>query len=113
MANKIAGSVYWIEKGRQTSRVVGAEEAFRDPDQARAQVKYALSSGDSRQIELARLAYRQYQGKRFRVEEEQEKTARTTRKTKPSGRSAKTRTKKSLRSSRKLLSESQKRRMVP
>jgi prolyl-tRNA synthetase len=68
MPTQIAGSVYWIENGRQTNRVVDAKEAFSDPAQAKAQIAHAESSGDTRQLRLARLAYRQFQGKRYRVE---------------------------------------------
>lgn len=64
----IAGNVYWIEKGVQTIKVVDAEYAFRDPEQAQAQVQWAEASGNKKQIRLARLAYRQYQGMRYRGE---------------------------------------------
>jgi len=68
MPKQIAGSVYWIENGKQTTRVVDVKEAFSDPDQAKAQIVYAESSGDRRQLRLSRLAFRQFQGKRYRVE---------------------------------------------
>ena len=100
MANKIAGSVYWIEKGRQTSRVVDAEEAFSDPEQAKAQIKDALSSRDSKQLKLARLAYRQYQGKRFRAAGA-EKTKIHTDKKVATRRPSKAKAKKNTHSNRK------------
>ena len=31
---KVGGSVLWIEKGKQTEKVVDAEQAFSDEDQA-------------------------------------------------------------------------------
>jgi len=65
---QIVGSVYWIENARQTSRVAKAKEAFSDPDQAKAQALFAEASGDKRQIKLVRLAYRQFQGIRYRGE---------------------------------------------
>ena len=68
MLKKIVGSVYWIEKGKQTSRVVDVQEAFSDPDQAKAQISYAKSSGNKRQLIMCGLAYRQFLGKRYRGE---------------------------------------------
>ena len=67
MPKQIVGSVYWIENNRQTSRVVDVSEAFSDSAQAKAQILYAESSGDKRQLRLARFAYRQFQGKRYRM----------------------------------------------
>ena len=64
----IVGNVYWIEKGVQTTKLVDAKVAFGDPDQAKAQVQFAEASGDKKQIRLTRLAFRQYQGMRFRNE---------------------------------------------
>ena len=68
MPKQIAGTVYWIENGKQTTRVADVKEAFSDPDQAKAQILYAERSGDKRQLRLSRLAFRQFQGKRYRVE---------------------------------------------
>lgn len=68
MPKQIAGNVYWIENGKQTSRLVDVAEAFNDADQAKAQISYIERSGDKQQLRLSRLAYRQYQGKRFRIE---------------------------------------------
>lgn len=68
MAKQIAGNVYWIEDGRQTSRLVDVQEAFSALDQAKAQVFFAEASGDKEQIRLVRLAYRQFQGMRYRGE---------------------------------------------
>ncbi len=67
MAKEIVGSVYWIENARQTGRVADVKEAFSDPAQAKAQILYAERSGDKRQLRLARFAYRQFLGKRYRV----------------------------------------------
>ena len=68
MPKQIVGSVYWIENNRQTSRVVDVSEAFSDSVQAKAQILYAESSVDKRQLRLARFAYRQFQGKRYRID---------------------------------------------
>ena len=68
MPKQIAGNVHWIENGKQTSRVVDVEEAFTDRDQARSQIQFAEASGDKEQIRLVRLAYRQFQGMRYRGE---------------------------------------------
>lgn len=68
MPKQIVGNVYWIENGKQTSKVVDVKEAFSDGDQARSQIQFAEASGDKKQLRLSRLAYRQYQGKRYRVE---------------------------------------------
>ena len=63
---KIGGSVLWIEKGRQTEKVVDAERAFSDEGQAKAQVLFFEKKGSVAEKKLARLAFRQWQGKRFR-----------------------------------------------
>jgi hypothetical protein len=68
MPKKIGGNVYWIEDRQRTIRVVDAEAAFSDLNQAKAQVLFSESSGDKRQIRLARLAFRQFQGMRYRGE---------------------------------------------
>ncbi len=68
MAKQIAGSVRWIENGKQTSKLVDVAEAFNDPAQARDQVLFAEASGDREQTRLVRLAYRQFQGMRYRGE---------------------------------------------
>jgi hypothetical protein len=78
MPTKIVGRVYWIEKGKQTGRIVDAAEAFGDPVQAEQQVLYAEASGDGKQRRLARLAFRQYQGKRYRAESKNMKTLKAT-----------------------------------
>lgn len=62
----IGGSVLWIERGRQTEKVVDAERAFSDEDQAKAQVLFFEKKGSAAEKKLARLAFRQWQGKRFR-----------------------------------------------
>ena len=66
MKRRIEGTVYWIENGKPTSRVVDAEEAFSNPDQAAAQVMYAEKSGNREAMKLTRLAFRQFQGRRYR-----------------------------------------------
>ena len=63
---KVGGSVFWIAKGKQTQKIVNAEAAFSDQDQAKAQVLYFEKKGTAAERKLARLAYRQWQGKRFR-----------------------------------------------
>ena len=63
---KVSGSVFLIEKGKQTQKVVDAEQAFSDLEQAKAQVLYFEKKGSAAEKKLARLAYRQWQGKRFR-----------------------------------------------
>ena len=63
---KVAGSVFWIEKGKLTQKVVDAERAFSDLEQAKAQVIYFEKKGSAAERKLARLAFRQWQGKRFR-----------------------------------------------
>lgn len=63
---KIVGSVYWIEKGRPTTKLVTAEQAFADMAQAEQQVLYFDKQGSAQEKKLARLAFRQWQGKRFR-----------------------------------------------
>ena len=68
MPKQIVGNVYWIKNGKQTAKLVDAQEAFSDPDQAKAQVLFAEASGDKKQIRLVRLAYRQFQGMRYRGE---------------------------------------------
>lgn len=52
--------------GEQTEKSVDAELAFSDDDQAKAQLFYFEKKGSAAEKKLARLAYREYQGKRFR-----------------------------------------------
>ena len=68
MLKQIAGNVHWIENGKQTNRLVDVQEAFSALDQAKAQVLFAEASGIKEQIRLVRLAYRQFQGMRYRGE---------------------------------------------
>ena len=68
MPKQIVGNVHWIENGKQTSKVVDVKEAFTDGDQARSQIQFAEVSGDKEQIRLVRMAFRQFQGMRFRGE---------------------------------------------
>jgi hypothetical protein len=63
---RITGSVHEIVAGRQTGTLLTAEQAFSDPAQAQAQVHYFEEHGTRAEVRLARLAYRQYQGKRLR-----------------------------------------------
>lgn len=79
----IAGNVYWIEKGVQTTKLVDAKVAFRDPDQAKAQVLFAEAAGNKEQIRLARLAFRQFQGMRYRGENKPKKAPKTAKPKKP------------------------------
>jgi hypothetical protein len=64
----IVGNVHWIVNGMQTEKMADAQTAFSNLDQAKAQVVFAEASGDKEEIRLVRLAYRQFQGKRYRVE---------------------------------------------
>ena len=64
---KVTGTVLKIFNGRPTNERMSAEEAFGDPQQAVAQVLYAERHGSGEKLRLVRLAYRQYQGKRFRT----------------------------------------------
>ena len=66
-ARLITGHVSQIVGGRQTSNTLSAEQAFGDPEQAAAQVEWAETNGTKELIRLTRLAYRQYQGKRYRA----------------------------------------------
>ncbi len=63
---KIGGSVYWIENGKPTEKVVDAQQAFSNDEQAKAQVLFFEKKGSAAEKRLARLAFRQWQGKRFR-----------------------------------------------
>ncbi len=64
---KIVGSVYWVEKGKPTTKLVTAEQAFADAAQAEQQVLYFDRHGSVKEKKLARLAYRQWQGRRYRT----------------------------------------------
>jgi len=64
---KVTGTVLKILKGRPTDERLSAEEAFGDPQQAVEQVLYAESHGSTKELRLVRLAFRQYQGRRFRL----------------------------------------------
>jgi len=63
---KVTGTVLKIVGGKPTSQRLGAQEAFSDPQQAVEQVLYAERHTSREELKLVRLAYRQYQGKRFR-----------------------------------------------
>jgi hypothetical protein len=66
-ARLITGNVSQAVGGRQTSKTLSAEQAFGDPEQAVAQVEWAEANGSKEMIRLTRLAYWQYQGKRYRA----------------------------------------------
>ncbi len=63
---KITGTVLKIVNGKPTTTKLSAEKAFTDIDQARAQVLYIEKKGTAEEKRLVRLAFRQYQGMRFR-----------------------------------------------
>jgi hypothetical protein len=65
-AKKITGTVLKIVNGRPTEEKLSAQKAFSDLEQARAQVLYAEKHGSREEKRLVRLAFRQYQGMRFR-----------------------------------------------
>ncbi len=65
-ARRITGTVNRIVKGKHTDERLSAEQAFSDPVQAAVQVEWAEANGTKEMIRLTRLAYRQYQGKRYR-----------------------------------------------
>ena len=63
---KVTGTVLKIVNGRPTNTRISAEKAFGDPEQAVEQVLYAERHGSREEKRLVRLAYRQYQNKRYR-----------------------------------------------
>jgi len=65
-AKKVTGTVLKIVKGKPTDEKLSAEKAFGDLEQARAQVLYIERHGSKEEKRLVRLAFRQYQGMRFR-----------------------------------------------
>ena len=65
-AKKVSGTVLKIVNGKPTDDKLSAEKAFSDLEQARAQVLYAEKHGSREEKRLVRLAFRQYQGMRFR-----------------------------------------------
>ena len=80
MAKRIAGTVPWIQNGKQTAKIVDAEKAFGDPVQAAAQVAFFDANGTPQERRLARLAYQQFQGKRLRGPNKGVKKAKPTKK---------------------------------
>ncbi len=92
----IVGNVHWIERGVQTIKVVDAEYAFRDLEQAKAQVEFAEASGNKKQIRLVRLAFRQYHGMRYRKQETTPRQAKQSTSKPQKSRKAKSRTTKPL-----------------
>ena len=64
---KVTGTVLRIVKGQPTNERLSAEEAFGNSQQAVEQVLYAERHGSKQELRLVRLAFRQYQGRRFRV----------------------------------------------
>ena len=65
-AKKVSGTVLKIVKGRVTDVKLSAERAFGDLEQAKEQVLYVERHGSREEKRLVRLAFRQYQGMRFR-----------------------------------------------
>jgi hypothetical protein len=65
-AKKVGGIVFKIANGKPTNEKLAAEKAFGDLAQAREQVLYAERHGSIEEKRLVRLAFRQYQNKRFR-----------------------------------------------
>lgn len=65
-AKKVTGTVLKIVNGKPTAVKLSAAEAFGDLEQARAQVLYAERHGSREEKKIVRLAFRQYQGIRFR-----------------------------------------------
>ena len=63
---KVTGRVLKIVHGKPTEKRLSAQEAFSDSEQAIEQVLYAERHGSREELKLVRLAYRQYQQKRFR-----------------------------------------------
>ena len=63
---KVAGTVLKIVNGSPTTQRLSAGKAFSDPQQAVEQVLYAERHGSGEEKRLVRLAYRQYQSRRFR-----------------------------------------------
>lgn len=64
--NKVRGTVLKIVNGKPSDQKLTAEKAFSDIEQARAQVLYVEKHGSREEKRLVRLAFRQYQGMRFR-----------------------------------------------
>ncbi len=65
-AKKVTGTVLKIINGKPSNIKLDAAEAFSDIDQARAQVLYVERHGTAEEKRLVRLAFRQYQGMKFR-----------------------------------------------
>lgn len=65
-AKRVTGTVLKIVNGKTTDEKLSAERAFGDLEQARAQVLYVEKYGSRDEKRLVRLAFRQYQGIRFR-----------------------------------------------
>ena len=63
---KVKGTVLKIVRGKPTNQRLSAAAAFGDLEQAREQVLYAERHGSMEEKRLVRLAFRQYQGMRFR-----------------------------------------------
>jgi hypothetical protein len=66
-AKKVTGMVLKIVNGKPTNEKLSAEKAFSDLAQAREQVLYVGRHGSTEEKRLVRLAFRQYQKKRFRT----------------------------------------------
>ena len=63
---KVTGTVLKIVNGKPTEKRLSAQDAFSNPEQAMEQVLYAERHGSREELKLVRLAYSQYQQKRFR-----------------------------------------------
>ena len=66
-AKKVTGTVLKIVNGKPTGVKLSAAAAFGDLEQARAQVLYVERHGSIEEKRVVRLAFRQYQGMRFRA----------------------------------------------
>jgi hypothetical protein len=66
-AKKVTGTVLKIVNGKPTNEKLTAEKAFSDLAQAREQALYVEKHGSREEKRLVRLAFRQYQGLRFRA----------------------------------------------
>jgi len=66
VAKKVTGTVLKIVNDKPTDEKLSADKAFSDLEQARAQVLHVEKHGSREEKRLVRLAFRQYQGMRFR-----------------------------------------------
>ena len=73
---KIGGSVFLIEKGKQTQKVVDAERAFSDEDQAKAQVLFFEKKGSASRKEAGAACLPSVAGKTIQAELKQDAICR-------------------------------------